>query len=162
MSERGSQVDTAANRRAFIQPGSVTELRVLTELVQRREVGPWPPADDDTEWRRLLYLLERSIGMHMIGDAFTELVDDETTLFDPDQRCYPACAVPLSLDRDEFGQLTIGVFLKEVAGGQLSFVLEVARRHELEVREEGGWLRLSPQLIATEDDADREPAEAVA
>lgn len=148
--------------RKFIRPGSATELRVLMELVRKREVGPWPPAEDDVEWRRILYLTERSIAMHVIGDAFTELVDDETILFDPEQRGYYGAAVALSLDRDSLGQLSIGVCLKEVDGGQLSHVLEVARRHELEVREEQGWLRLSPQLIATDDETADKPEEAVA
>lgn len=151
----------AAIGREFIRPGSVTELRVLTELIERREVGPWPPADDDVEWRRILYILERSLTMHAIG-AFTELVDDESILFDPEQIGYCGAAVSVSLDRDEFGQMTIGVQLKEIDGGQLSYVLEVARRHELEVREEAGWLRLSPQLIATAGETADEPEEALA
>lgn len=162
MSSADDQAPAAARRHEFIRPGSVTELRVLTELIERREVGQWPPADDDVEWRRILYILERSLTMHAIGDAFTELVDDETILFDPEQRGYCGAAVSLSLDRDEFGQLTIGVQLKEIDGGQLSHVLDVARRHELEVREEAGWLRLSPQLIATADETADEPEEALA
>lgn len=148
--------------RPRIRPGSVTELRVLTELIERREVGPWPPAEDDVEWRRILFLLERSMAMHVIGEAFTEILDDETTLFDPDQRGYAGSAVPVELARDEFGQLSIGVFLKEIDGGQLAFVLDVARRHELEVREEAGFLRLSPQLIATADETVDAPEEALA
>lgn len=132
------------------------------ELVERREVGPWPPAEDDVEWRRILYLVERSIGMHVIGEAFTELVDDEATLFDPEQRGYHGAAIALSLDRDSMGQISISVSLNKIDGGQLAHVLDVARRHELEVREESGWLRLSPQLIATDDETADEPEEALA
>ena len=153
---------TAASRRRFIRPGSVTELRVLTELVHRREVGPWPPADDDVEWRRILYRIERSIGMTMIGDAFTELVDDETILFDPEQRGYVGAAIDVSLERDHLGDMTIGVRLNQITGPQLDYVLDVARRHELEVREEAGWLRLEPPRIADDEELADEPEEALA
>lgn len=116
----------------------------------------------DADWDRVLGLLERSINMDSIRDAFTELLKDESTLLDAGQRGYAGAAVPLSLDRDEFGQVSIGVFLHEIDGGQLAYVLDVARRHELEVREDARWLRLSPQLIATADDEEREPEEALA
>jgi hypothetical protein len=142
-----------------IAPGSLAELRVLIALLRAR--------DDfregrDLDWDHVLELLERSIGMDAIRDAFTELLDDESTLLDADQRGYAGAAVPISLDRDEFGQVSIGVFLSEIDGAQLSYVLGVARRHELEVREESRWLRLSPQLIATEDETVNEPEEALA
>ena len=143
----------------MIEPGSLKELRVLVALLRAR-------ADfhegRDLDWDHVLGLLERRIGMDAIRGAFTELLDDEATLLDPDQRGYAGAAVPLSLDRDEFGQISIGVFLSEIDGAQLSYVLGVARRHELEVREESRWLRLSPQLIATDEETADEPEEALA
>ncbi len=69
--------------------------------------------------------------------AFGDLTE-EGVLSDPDR-----LAVRISLDRDTFANLSIGVQLKEIKGEKLFNVLAVARKYKFEVREENGWLRLS-------------------
>jgi hypothetical protein len=96
--------------------------------------------------------------METIHEAFNELVQDETVLCDPSNKGYSHAAVTVHLERDNFGSYSIDVTLKEIDGAQLAFVLDVARRHELEVREESGWLRLSPHLTSADlEDAEVEP-----
>ncbi len=81
--------------------------------------------------------------MQAIKDAFTELLEDANLLRDPSEEGYAGSSVAISLDRDDFSVLDIGVRLKEISGEQLAYVLEVAERHGLQVRELQGWLRLS-------------------
>jgi hypothetical protein len=93
--------------------------------------------------------------------AFTELVEDKTVLWDPDLTS-PHAAVVASLDRTGWGHFEINVSLKVIEGSQLAFVLAVARKYELEVREENGWLTLSRHLTSDDLEEEPEPAEAAA
>jgi hypothetical protein len=94
--------------------------------------------------------------------AFTELVEDTTALSDPaliedDQ---PYAAVTVSMERDSSGYFYIDVKLRQIEGSQLAFVLSVARKYELEAREEEGWLRLS-RHFTSEDFAEEPDPEVV-
>lgn len=132
------------------------EMSVLIALLRYRQN---PTGNDDL--MQILDLLERSITMEVITAAFAELQADTEYLLDPDQDGEFGAAVAISLDRDQFGSLSINVKLNQIEGGQLSYVLGVARKYELEVREESGWLRLSPHLVETEDTADDDVEETV-
>ncbi len=88
---------------------------------------------------------------NVIADAFTELVEEDEVMYDEERHGLNGGAVPVSLDRDGFGSLTIGVAVSQISGEQLAFVLDVARRHDLDVREEDRWLRLAPKLVATDE-----------
>lgn len=99
--------------------------------------------------------------MHAIADAFTELVEETEVMYDEGRHGLNGSAVPISLDRDGFGSLTIGVAISQIGGEQLAFVLDVARRYELDVREEDRWLRLSPQVIEADELTADEPGHIV-
>lgn len=124
-------------------PPSAREILSLAAILRRH-------LKEGEDLNPILLLLERSIAMDVISQAFAELQADTTSLFDTEQAGYFGAAVAVSLDRDNLGSVSISVQLKEIDGGQLAFVLEVARRYELDVREESGWLRLSPHFIATD------------
>lgn len=141
---------------APINPDFRHEMRVLIALLRYRS----DPANNDLV--QILDLLERTTNMEVISAAFAELQADTDSLLDASQVGYFGAAVAISLDRDSFGRASINVKLKEIDGGQLSYVLDVARRYELDVREENGWLNLSPQLIETEEKAEDEVEETVA
>lgn len=90
--------------------------------------------------------------------AYLELAGDTDLLFDQEQDGYVGAAVYVDLTRDNTGASSINVALKNIDGAQVAFVLDVARRYELEAREEGGYLNLRPHLIYAENgDAEREP-----
>jgi hypothetical protein len=114
------------------------------------------------EWNRILSLLERSVYMDAIGNAFTELLEDTKLLRDPDEEGYAGSSVAISLDRDSFSVLDIGVSLKEISGEQIAYVLDVAERHGLQVREQQGWLRLSVNDPIDPTETADEPEEALA
>jgi hypothetical protein len=129
----------AGNRRRFIERGSPQELLALAMLLRDRV----RERENPEEWNRILSLLERSVYMDAIGNAFTELLEDTTLLCDLDEEGYAGSSVAIALARDSFSVLDIGVSLKEISGEQLAYVLDVAERHGLQVREQQGWLRLS-------------------
>lgn len=87
-----------------------------------------------------------------IDAAHAEIVEDATVLYDPDAD--PPSAVVVQLERDQWGGFSIDVSLNQIEGSQLAFVLAVARKYELDAREECGWLRLSRHYT----DADAEGA----
>lgn len=89
--------------------------------------------------------------------AYLELVRDAKVLFDPDQDGYCGAAVYVDLTRDNTGASSINVALKNIAGAQLAFVLSVARRYELEAREEGGCLNLRHLVYVEAESAERDP-----
>lgn len=114
------------------------EVLVLAALLRQRS-----DEYESEEWQRIFHLLERSIYMDAIRRAFNELVEDTDLLHDTENEGYANSAVAISLDRDSFSALDIGVSLHEISGEQLHYVLDVADRHCLQVREQQGWLRLS-------------------
>lgn len=87
--------------------------------------------------------------------VFAELTGDTTFLHDPDAADSRA-AVPVTFERDKWGDFEVSVQLKDVQGAQLWFVLLAARKHELDVREQHGWLVLSP-VFDEDDDEQAEP-----
>lgn len=94
-----------------------------------------------------------------IVQAYLEIVADTTTLWEPEYPS-PRAAVVAQLERDGWGAFHADVNLDEIEGSQLAFVLAVARKWELDAREERGWLRLSRHYNDTDDDGDpAEPAE---
>lgn len=107
---------------------------------------------------------ERAVGDHpagMLMEAFNEIVRDKTTLLDPDALGYASAAIYADLTRESTGSFCVNVGLTQIDGAQLAFVLDVARRYELEAREERGYLCLRPHLIPTEEDALEPDPEAV-
>jgi hypothetical protein len=89
--------------------------------------------------------------------AYTELVEDTVALCDPDRAGYVDSAVAVSLDRTGFGDFEVNVRLHQIAGSQIAFVLAVARKYELDVREEGGWLTLSRHFTDSDSESTPEP-----
>lgn len=142
---------------AGIDPAFRREMSALIALLRYRHN---PTGNDDL--LQILDLLERTTSMGVISAAFAELQADTDCLLDPTQIGYFGAAVAISLDRDNNGKTSINVHLKAIDGGQLSYVLDVARRYELDVREENGWLNLSPHLVETDETADDEVEETVA
>lgn len=97
-----------------------------------------------------------------VRSAYTEIVEDTTVLWDPDAKDSRA-AVVVQLERDQWGEFHVDVALEQIDGAQLSFVLGVARRHELDVHEDRGWLRLGRHYNDSDDESADEPErEAVA
>lgn len=131
------------------------EVFALATILRRRLI-------EGDDLNAILTLLERSITMETVTEAFAELQADTEYLLDPDQGGDFGAAVALSLDRDQFGSLSINVKLNQIEGGQLSYVLGVARKYELEAREDAGWLRLSPHLVETDGEGAHVEDEAVA
>lgn len=93
----------------------------------------------------------------MVMGAFQELVEDTEFLWDPDSET-PNSAVEVDLGRDCWGGFSVAVKLRQIEGGQLSFVLSVARKFELEACEEQGWLYLRPHYTESDTEDDEEPA----
>jgi hypothetical protein len=96
-----------------------------------------------------------------IVQAYLEIVSDTTVLWDPDVES-PRAAVVVQLERDGWGSFHADVNLNEIEGSQLAFVLAVARKWELEAREERGWLRLARHYNDSDiDEEEPVPAEEV-
>lgn len=93
--------------------------------------------------------------------AFEEIVRDRKTLYDPEQDGYVDAAIYADLTRENTGSFCINVGLKQIDGAQIAFVLDIARRYELEAREESRYLTLRPHLIAVEEDEAEVEPEAV-
>lgn len=89
--------------------------------------------------------------------AYDELVADTTYLRDPEAR-HPTSAVVVQAERDGWGEFHVDVSLREIEGSQLQFVLNIARRYELDVHEMNGWLRLGRHYNDTDVEDDPEPA----
>jgi hypothetical protein len=90
--------------------------------------------------------------------AYLELARDTKLLYDPGEDGYVGAAVYVDLARDNTGASSINVALKNIDGAQVAFVLDVARRYELEASEENGYLNLRPHLVFVEEtDGEREP-----
>jgi hypothetical protein len=87
-----------------------------------------------------------------VFQAFEEIVRDQKTLYDPEQEGFVGAAIHADLTREWTGSFCINVELKNIDGAQLAFVLDVARRYELQAREEEHYLTLRPHLIAVEED----------
>lgn len=97
-----------------------------------------------------------------IDRAYGELIEDKTVLYDPDES-HSRRAVVVQLERDGWGDFHIDVALNQIDAAQLGFVLAVARRYELDAREEAGWLRLSRHYNDSDGEEAEEPdREAVA
>ena len=86
--------------------------------------------------------------------AFEDLVGDTDILFDPDMGGHANAAVVVQIERDSFGSPNVDVSVAGLDGAQIAFVLDVARRHELNVREERGWLRLQPHYSSADVDVE--------
>lgn len=69
--------------------------------------------------------------------------------------------IPVDLSHDCWGGFHIDVPIHGLESGQIKFVLGVAHRHELECREEEGYLRLSPHLTMTDVEEEELEPEAL-
>lgn len=123
-------------------------------------------AADDPEQTALWRQIRRTWEAGMLDDkmktalaVFEELVEDTSTLYDPEQKGYFGAAVTVQIERDSLGSPSVDVKLAQIEGSQLQFVLNVARKYELEVREESGWLRLSAHLNSDDMETEDEPVE---
>jgi hypothetical protein len=126
------------------------EIEALSKLLNEPDVTAL--------WHQVAQLFERGHEMEVLIAAFRELVDDTMALHDPEQDGYVGAAIHVTLERRNDGGDEINVHLKQIAASQLAFVLSVARKYELEAREENGWLTLRPHLISSDlEEEEREP-----
>lgn len=92
--------------------------------------------------------------------AFEELVEDTTALRDPEMDGHHGSSVRVQIERDSFGSPSVDVALAGIEGSQLAFVLGVARKYELDAREERGWLRLTAHPTFGDVEDEDAPVEA--
>ena len=88
--------------------------------------------------------------------AYNDLVDDTTVLYDESLAGEPWAAIHVNLERDNSGDFYVDVKLRSLDGAQIAFVLNVARRYELDVREEEGWLHLTRHLNMNDAETDED------
>ena len=124
----------------------LAELKALAQLTGEEWV-----------WHRVATIFEGGHMMELMIAAYqdllaSDLIHDKTIEGDYSGH------VGVSLEHDMWGGFHIDVALHGLEAGQITYVLEVARRHELEAREESGFLRLSPHLTTAEvEDEELEP-----
>lgn len=147
--------------------GHKTKQHEIAALFRAIEVLSEDAADDPEQtalWRQIRRTWEAGMlddKMKTALAAFEELVEDTTFLYDPEQKGEFRAAVTVQIERDHFGSPSVDVALSQIEGSQLQFVLNVARKYELEAREENGWLRLSAHLNSDDIETEDEPVEAL-
>jgi hypothetical protein len=140
------------------------EIAALFRVIETRSEHAADEPEQTALWRQIRRAWEAGMlddRMKTALAAFEELVDDATVLADPEMQGHFGAAVKVQIERDGFGYPSVDVDLSQIEGSQLQFVLNVARKYELDVREESGWLRLTHHLNSDDMESDDEPAEVV-